>query len=60
MNRETGASIGCQNGAEQQMIPFHPLGSPWLPRSIQDKLAIANSASRKPRRNSVRYPVNAG
>jgi hypothetical protein len=46
--------------AEQQMIPIHPLGAPWLPRSIQDKLPIAISASRKPRRNSVRYPVNAG
>jgi class 3 adenylate cyclase len=32
--------------------PIHPLGAPWLPRSIQDKLPIARFESRKPRRNS--------
>jgi hypothetical protein len=36
------------------------LGAPWPPRSIQDKLLIAISESRKPRRNSARHPGNAG
>jgi hypothetical protein len=39
---------------------IHPLGAPWPPRSTQDKMLIAISESRRPRRNSVRYPVNAG
>ena len=46
--------------AEQHPIPIHPLGAPWPPRSIQGKMLIAISESRRPRRNSVRYPVNAG
>src|SRR5262249_46775927 len=40
--------------------PIHPFGAPWPPRSIQGKMLIAISESRRPRRNSVRYPVNAG
>ena len=31
--------------------------APWPPRSIQGKVLIAISESRRPRRNSVRYPV---
>ena len=46
--------------AEQHPIPIHPLGAPWSPRSIQGKMLIAISESRRPRRNSVRYLVNAG
>src|SRR5262249_13869814 len=53
-SRETEASIGGRNPAEQVPIPIHPLGAPWPPRSIQDKLLIAISESRKPRRNSAR------
>src|SRR5262249_46362178 len=49
-----------RNPAEQHSIPIHPLGAPWPPRSIQGKMLIAISESRRPRRNSVRYPVNAG
>jgi hypothetical protein len=49
-----------ENRAEQHPIPIHPLGAPWPPRSIQGKMMIAISESRRPRRNSVRYPVNAG
>src|SRR5262249_55245683 len=59
-NRETGASGGGQNRAEQHPIPIHPSGSPSPPRAIQNKLLIAISESRKSRRNSVHYPVNAG
>src|SRR5262249_15531837 len=59
-SRETGASSGARNPAEQHPIPIHPLGAPWPPRSIQGKMLIAISESRRPRRNSVRYPVNAG
>jgi hypothetical protein len=59
-SRETGASSGGRNPAEQHPIPIHPLGAPWPPRSIQGKMLIAISESRRPRRNSVRYPVNAG
>jgi hypothetical protein len=40
--------------------PIHPSGSPSPPRAIQNKLLIAISESRKSRRNSVHYPVNAG
>src|SRR5262249_5135237 len=58
-NRETGASGGGQNRAEQHPIPIHPSGSPSPPRPIQNKLLIAISESRKSRRNSV-HPVNAG
>src|SRR5262249_2854135 len=59
-SRETGASSGGRNPAEQHPIPIHPLGAPWPPRSIQRKMLIAISESRRPRRNSARYPVNAG
>src|SRR5262245_34288914 len=59
-SRETGASSGGRNPAEQHPIPIHPLGAPWPPRSIQGKMLIGISESRRPRRNSVRYPVNAG
>src|SRR5262249_13884009 len=59
-SRETGASSGGRNRAEQHPIPIHPLGAPWPPRTIQGKMLIAISESRRPRRNSVRYPVNAG
>src|SRR5262249_54867843 len=59
-SHETGASSGGRNPAEQHPIPIHPLGAPWPPRSIQRKMLIAISESRRPRRNSVRYPVNAG
>jgi hypothetical protein len=58
-NRETGASGGGQNRAEQHPILIHPSGSPSLPRAIQNKLLTAISESRKSRRNSVHYPVNA-
>src|SRR5262245_4904576 len=58
-SRETGASSGGRNPAEPHPIPIHPLGAPWPPRSIQSKMLIAISESRRPRRNSVRYPVNA-
>src|SRR5262249_6648522 len=54
------ASSGGRNPAEQHLIPIHPLGAPWPPRSIQDKMLIAISESGRPRRNSGRYPVNAG
>src|SRR6266851_8775582 len=59
-NRESGASGGGQNRAEQHPIPIHPSRSPSPPRAIQNKLPIAISESRKSRRNSVHYPVNAG
>src|SRR5262249_36760988 len=59
-NRESGASGGGQNRAEQHPIPIHPSRSPSPPRAIQNKLLIAISESRKSRRNSVHYPVNAG
>src|SRR5262249_18016368 len=59
-NRETGASGGGRNRAEQHPIPIHPSSSPSPPRAIQNKLLIAISESRKSRRNSVHYPVNAG
>src|SRR5215467_758920 len=59
-SRETGASSGGRNPAEQHPIPIHLLGAPWPPRSIQGKMLIAISESGRPRRNSVRYPVNAG
>src|SRR5262249_46448842 len=59
-SRETGASSGGRNPAEQHPIPIHPLGAPWPPRSIQGKMLIAISESRRPRPNSVRYPVNVG
>src|SRR5262249_52049886 len=59
-SRETEASNGDRNPAEEDPIPIHPLGSPRPPRSIQDKLLIATSESRKPRRNSARHPANAG
>jgi hypothetical protein len=45
---------------EQHPMPIHPSGPSSPPRSIQDKRLIAISESRKPRRNSVRYLVNAG
>src|SRR5262249_8901687 len=54
-SRETGASSGGRNPAEPHPIPIHPLGAPWPPRSIQGKILIAISESRRPRRNSVRY-----
>src|SRR5262245_42492240 len=59
-SRETEASDGDRNPAEEHPIPIHPLGSPRPPRSIQDKLLIAISESRKPRRNSARHSANAG
>src|SRR5262249_10958172 len=59
-SRETEASNSDRNPAEEDPIPIHPLGSPRPPRSIQDKLLIALSESRKPRRNSARHPANAG
>src|SRR5262249_14987602 len=59
-NRESGASGGDQNRAEQRPISIHPSRSPSPPRAIQNKLLIAISESRKSRRNSVHYPVNAG
>src|SRR5262249_47609526 len=59
-SRETGASSGGRNPAEQHPFPFHPSGSPSPPRAIQNKMLIAISESRKSRRNSVHYPVNAG
>src|SRR5262249_42718068 len=59
-NHESGASGGGQNRAEQHPIPIHPSRSPSPPRAIQNKLLIAISESRKSRRNSVHYPVNAG
>src|SRR5262245_39567663 len=59
-SRETEASSGDRNPAEERPIPIHPLGSPRPPRSIQDKLLIAISESRKPRRNSPRHSANAG
>src|SRR5262249_13934797 len=59
-SRETGASSGGRNPAEQHPIPIHPLGAPWPPRSIEGKMLIAISESRRLRRNSGRYPVNAG
>jgi hypothetical protein len=34
--------------------------APWPPRPIQGKMLIAISELRRLRRNSVRYPVNAG
>jgi ribosome-associated protein len=49
-----------EDARESHPIPIHPLGAPWPPRSIQGKMLIAISESRRPRRNSVRYPVNAG
>src|SRR5262249_13657456 len=52
-SRETGASSGGRNPAEQHPIPIHPLGAPWPPRSIQGKMPIAISESRRLRRNSV-------
>jgi hypothetical protein len=48
-SRETGASSGGRNPAEQHPISIHPLGAPWPPCSIQDKLLIAISVSRRPR-----------
>src|SRR5262249_36461490 len=45
-SRETGASSGGRNPAEQHPIPLHPLGAPWPPRSIQGKMLIAISESR--------------
>src|SRR5450759_671543 len=59
-SRETAASSGGRNRAWERCRLIHPLGAPWPPRSIQDKLLIAISESRKSRRNSLRYPVNAG
>jgi hypothetical protein len=59
-SRATGASSGGRNPAEQHPIPIHPLGAPWPTRLIQGKMLIAISELRRPRRNSVRYPVNAG
>src|SRR5262249_31809684 len=59
-SHETGVSSGGRNPAEQHPIPIHPLGAPWPPRSIQGKMLIAISESRRPHRNSVRYPANAG
>jgi len=64
-------SIGSHHGAaklqhqaavkmEPHPIPIHPSGSSSPPRAIHDKLLIAISESCKPRRNSLRYPVNAG
>src|SRR5262245_853283 len=58
--RNNPANACRPNPAEQHSIPIHPLGAPWPPRSIQGKMLIAISESRRPRRNSVRYPVNAG
>jgi hypothetical protein len=49
-------SKSCRTASD----PDSPLGAPSPPRSIQDKRLIAISESRKPRRNSVRYVVNAG
>jgi hypothetical protein len=46
------------NSVRSRFTPF--LGAPWPPRSIQRKILIAISESRRPRRNSMRYPVNAG
>src|SRR5215472_13240082 len=60
LSRETEASSGDRNPAEEHPIPIHPLGSPRPPRSIQDKLLIAISESRKPCRNSPRHSANAG
>jgi hypothetical protein len=54
-SRETGASSGGRNRAEQPPIPIHPLGAPWPPCSIQGKMLVAISESRRPRRNSVRF-----
>ena len=54
------ASSGGRNPAEQVPIPIHPLGAPWPPRSIQDKLLIAISESRRPRRNSARSSGECG
>src|SRR5262245_31596602 len=66
-------SIGGHQGAakleHQAAVEIQPNSirsrfTPWvrhgLPRSIQGKMLIAISESRRPRRNSVRYPVNAG
>ena len=51
-SRGTRASSGGRNGVEQHPIRF----TPWVRhRSIQGKMLI--SESRRPRRNSVRYPV---
>jgi hypothetical protein len=41
----SGASSGGRNPAEQHLIPIHPLGAPWPPRSIQGKMLIAISES---------------
>ena len=41
-------------------IPIHPLGAPSQPRSIQDKLLIAISESRRALPKSARHPGNAG
>jgi hypothetical protein len=53
---KTGALGGGQNRAEQHPIPIHPITA----SRNQDELLIAISESRKSRRNSVHYPVNAG
>jgi hypothetical protein len=59
--RDTHPAVSAVHVAGTQSTdPVHPLGAPWPPRSIQGKMLIAVSESRKPRRNSVRYPVNAG
>jgi hypothetical protein len=59
--RRRAALQGGRNPAEQHPIPIHPLGTPWPPRPIQGKDADRYiSESRKSRRNSVHYPVNAG
>jgi hypothetical protein len=65
-------SIGGHQGAakleHQAAVEIQPNSTrsrftPWgamPPGSIQGKMLIAISESRRPRRNSVRYPVNAG
>jgi hypothetical protein len=58
--RQLGGKSGGRNRAWERCRLIHPLGAPWPPRSIQDKLLIAISESRKSRRNSLRYPLNAG
>src|SRR5262245_20685286 len=53
-------ATACVGSPAISAIPIHPLGAPWPPRAIQNKMLIAISESRRPRPNSVRYPVNAG
>jgi hypothetical protein len=69
---EEQPSIGSHHGTAKlehpaaiKTEPKHPIpvyrgGSTSPPRAIEDKLLIAIAESHKSRRNSVRYPVNAG